>query len=93
MKNAVILAGGKGTRLSPLTDNTPKPLMPYLGKTIIERILHKLKDAGIENVVISTMHMSGQIKEKLGETFDGITINYIVEKMPLGTAGSMKYAK
>lgn len=93
MKKAVILAGGKGTRLSPLTDNTPKPLMPYLGKTIIERILHKLKDAGIENVVISTMHMSGQIKEKLGETFDGITINYIVEKMPLGTAGSMKYAK
>lgn len=93
MKKAVILAGGKGTRLSPITDNIPKPLVPFIGKTVIERILDKLKDVGIEDVLISTMHMSDRIKEKLGENYCGIRIKYLVEQIPLGTAGGMKFAK
>ncbi|MBE6623789.1 MAG: hypothetical protein E7621_06380 [Ruminococcaceae bacterium] len=93
MKKAVILAGGKGTRLSPITDNIPKPLVPFIGKTVIERILDKLKDAGVEDVLISTMHMSDKIKEKLGENYCGIRIKYLVEQIPLGTAGGMKFAK
>ena len=93
MKKAVILAGGKGTRLSPITDDIPKPLVPFIGKTVIERILDKLNEAGVEDVLISTMHMSDKIKEKLGDNYNGIHLKYLVEQTPLGTAGGMKYAK
>ena len=93
MKKAVILAGGKGTRLSPLTDDTPKPLMPFLGKTIIERILDRLKDIGTQEVAISTMHMADMITEKIGYDYNGMTVKYLKETTPLGTAGSIKDSK
>lgn len=93
MKKAVILAGGKGTRLSPLTDDTPKPLMPFIGKTILERILDKLNSCGIGQILISTMHMPEKIKEKIGTSYGGSEIKYLVETVPLGTAGGISIAK
>ncbi len=93
MKKAIILAGGKGTRLSPLTDGIPKPLMPFLGKTLLERIIEKLSGAGIEEILISTMYLPEMIKNKIGHTSCGAHIQYLHETTPLGTAGGLVFAK
>jgi len=91
---AVILAGGKGTRLRPLTDNLPKPLLKIKGKTIIEHLLDLFKKYGIRDIIISV----GYLKEKIMDYFEdgsrfGVNITYIEENRPLGTAGPLKMLK
>ncbi len=93
MKKAIILAGGKGTRLMPLTENTPKPLIPILGKSIILRILDHLSDEGVEKALITTMYLPEKIKSIVGVKHKKIDIEYFVEKTPLGTSGALKHAK
>lgn len=93
MKKAIILAGGRGTRLSPLTDGIPKPLVPFLGKTLIERIIEKLTKSGIEKIMITTAYRSDMIKNKIGRHFGGAVIEYLEEKVPLGTAGGLVFAR
>ena len=88
---AVVLAGGKGTRLSPLTDNLPKPLVPILGRPMILYVLDHLKAAGITNVAISVAHLGHMIEEALGDGSSlGMKITYLREPQPMGTGGWMK---
>ena len=91
---AVLLVGGRGTRLKPLTDKTPKALLKVHGKTILEHLFDLLKKYGIRDVILST----GYLKEKIREYFEdggkeGINIAYVEENEPLGTAGPLKLAK
>ena len=85
---AVVLAGGKGTRLAPYTKILPKPLMPIGDMPILEVMLHQMKAAGIDQVVLTVGHLSELLRAffKDGSQF-GINITYSYEQCPLGTAG------
>lgn len=85
---AIVLAGGKGTRLAPLTEDTPKPLLKVMGKSVIENVLDRIADAGVERAIVTTMYLPWQI-ESLGNTRKGMKISYVREKDPLGTAGAV----
>jgi len=88
--DVVIMAGGKGTRLKPLTDSVPKPLLKLGNKSIIDYVIDHLIQFGIENIFISVNHMADQIEEYLGDGISkGIKINYLHESGPLGTIGSV----
>jgi dTDP-glucose pyrophosphorylase len=88
--DAVIMAGGRGQRLSPLTDTTPKPLLKVGEKSIIEHNLDRLCFFGIDDFWISINYLGNQIVEKLGKGEDrNITINYVNEEKPLGTIGAI----
>ncbi|TSA23929.1 nucleotidyltransferase family protein [bacterium] len=91
---AIILAGGKGTRLKPYTTNFPKPLMPIGDKPILEIVINSLKEAGIKDVIITTGHLSEMIRTFFGngQKF-GVNIKYSIEDKPLGTAGPIKLLK
>lgn len=87
---AVIMAGGKGTRLRPLTVETPKPMLPVGDKPLIERTIERLSSAGFDQVNISINYKSERIREyfKDGGEF-GVDLNYLQEDQPLGTAGAL----
>lgn len=90
---AIILAGGLGTRLRPLTENTPKPLLPIKGKPIIEHALLNFKKHGITDVVLSIGYRADLIKEYFGDGSKwGMNISYCVENEPLGTGGAIREA-
>lgn len=86
---AVIMAGGKGARLRPLTENTPKPLLPLGESTILDNLLGGLNDAGINDVVISVNYLREQIKDHVGQGTNGLHVSYVEEEKQLGTAGSL----
>ena len=88
---AIILAGGKGTRLAPLTEDTPKPLLKIMGKTVLETVFDRLNDCGIKKATVTTMYLPWQI-ENLGNKHGNLTVNYVREQTPLGTAGAVKNA-
>jgi NDP-sugar pyrophosphorylase family protein len=87
---AVILAGGKGTRLAPYTHILPKPLMPIGDMPILEVILRQLKSAGITDIILTVGHLSELLRSFFqdGHQF-GINIHYSFEDCPLGTAGPL----
>ena len=86
----IIMAGGFGKRLMPITKNCPKPLLPVLGKPVLEHIITKLKNEGFKNIYISTHHLANMIKDYFGDGKNfGVSIKYIDEKIPLGTAGCL----
>ena len=87
---AIILAGGKGTRLKPFTNILPKPLMPIGDKSILEIIIEQLSQLGISDIYISCGYLSHLIKAIFedGKKF-GVNIKYSVENRPLGTAGPL----
>lgn len=89
--HAVIMAGGRGERLRPLTDEIPKPMLPLGNKPIIEHTIDRLISYGVENITISVRYFSGQIIDHFGDGSDwGIKIDYIVEtEAPLGTIGCL----
>lgn len=86
----VIMAGGLGTRLYPLTKDTPKPMLPINGKPILEKIMERLINQGFQNFYISINYLGEQIKEYFqdGSKWD-ISIKYIEETKRLGTAGAL----
>lgn len=87
---AVILAGGKGTRLRPLTHKTPKPLLTIKNRTILEYVVEYLKSYGIRDLIITIGYRGEQIKTYFGDGKKfGVNIEYSVEKKPLGTAGCL----
>ena len=86
----LIMAGGPGKRLRPLTNDVPKPLLPVMGKPILERILEQLISSGISKFFISTCYMAEKIQSYFGNGDNwGVDIQYLQESEPLGTAGSL----
>lgn len=86
---AVILAAGRGERLRPLTDKTPKPLLRVAGKPILEHNLNQLPSQ-IKEVVVVIGYLGEQIKNYFGKEFDGRKISYVEQKKRLGTAHSLR---
>src|SRR5271156_5070305 len=90
---ALILAGGEGKRLRPLTNDKPKPLLEVGGKPIIEWQIEWMKGYGVDYFVISAGYMKEKLIEYLGTGAKlGVDINFVVENEPLGTAGAIKSA-
>ena len=90
---AVIMAGGKGTRLAPLTDHAPKPLMPILDKPVLRYIIDLLKKHDVTDISVTLGYMANKIIQAFGDGKEfGVHLHYFVEKEPLGTAGSVKSA-
>ena len=85
----VILAAGLGTRLRPLTDEIPKPLLPVAGRPIVARTLDALARAGCEAVAINLHHLGGMIREAIGPSYRGMPIEYFEEREILGTLGAL----
>lgn len=91
VKQAVILAGGEGTRLRPLTTTRPKPLLPVLGVPCIEYVIRSLADAGIQHIFLACGYRSEDIRTVLGDGKRfGVEIEMAFEKEPMGTAGAVK---
>lgn len=91
---AVVMAGGEGTRLRPLTSQRPKPLVPIGNQPIMEHILTLLKRHGITDVVATLYYLGDEIRDYFGDGSDfDIPIHYTTETVPLGTAGSVKNAE
>ncbi|WP_416827233.1 sugar phosphate nucleotidyltransferase [Ectobacillus polymachus] len=90
----VILAGGKGTRLRPLTCHLPKPLLPILDKPVMEYSIELLKKHGIREIAVTVQYLSSSIQEYFGDGSKwGVELSYFVDSPPLGTAGSIKQAE
>jgi mannose-1-phosphate guanylyltransferase / phosphomannomutase len=88
---AVVMAGGEGTRLRPLTSNQPKPMVPIVGKPCMEHILELLRRHGFEDVIVTLAFLPQAIRTYFsdGESL-GLNLEYSVEESPLGTAGSVR---
>jgi mannose-1-phosphate guanylyltransferase/phosphomannomutase len=90
---AVVMAGGEGTRLRPLTSNQPKPMVPIVGKPCMEHIIELLRDHGFEDVVVTLAFLPQAIRSYFGDgEAMGVNIEYSVEDEPAGTAGSVRMA-
>jgi len=91
---AILLAGGKGTRLRPLTIHTPKPIVPIFNRAFLHYQIDLLKQVPeIDEVILSLNYQPRRIEEMFGDGSElGIKIRYVVEPAPLGTAGAVKYA-
>ena len=90
---AIILAGGLGSRLRPLTDSTPKPLLPVAGKPIIQWQMERLKSIGVEDFVLSVGHLAEKVQDVFGDGSGlDVSIRYAIEREPLGTAGALRNA-
>ena len=93
IENALILAAGKGTRMWPLTENNPKPLLPICGLPIIERQIQELKKIGVKKVYILIGYQMKELSDYLGKNKIGIDIQYIVQKEQKGTGHDVNEAK
>ncbi|MFN8038037.1 MAG: sugar phosphate nucleotidyltransferase [Acidimicrobiales bacterium] len=90
---AVIMAGGEGTRLRPLTSNAPKPMLPLVNRPMMEHIIELLKHHGIDEIVVTVAFMANAIRNHFGDGSDlGVHMVYATEETPLGTAGSVRNA-
>lgn len=87
--SALVLAAGEGRRLAPLTAEIPKPLLPVLGRSILERTLDALLAAGVETLAINLHHLGEQIESRVGAAFRGVPIHYSWEPELLGTGGAL----
>jgi mannose-1-phosphate guanylyltransferase len=91
---AVIIAGGKGTRLAPLTHRSPKPMLPLLDRPFLTWMVDRCRAAGVTDILMNVQYQAAQIQDYFGDGSDfGVQIRYILEKTPLDTAGSMKLAE
>ncbi len=91
---AVIMAGGEGTRLRPLTSNAPKPMLPLADRPMMEHIVSLLKLHGFDEIVVTVAFLANHIKTYFGDGSEfGVTMRYADEPVPLGTAGSVGNAR
>ena len=87
---AVIMAGGFGTRLRPLTEELPKPMLPIGGRPLMEWTIEQLRRAGVEHINVTTHYKPEKIIDYFGDGRDfGVKLNYLIENHPLGTAGAL----
>lgn len=90
---AILLVGGLGTRLRPLTENLPKPMLPVAGVPLVVHQIARLKAAGIDHVVLATSYKADVFSEALGDgSHLGVRVDYAVETEPLGTGGAIRHA-
>ncbi len=89
---ALVLAGGEGTRLRPLTLTTPKPVMPFAGRPFMTFMLDWLARHGVDDVILSCGFMSDDVESVLGDMHAGMRLRYVHEDEPLGTAGPLRLA-
>ncbi len=90
---ALILAGGRGTRLRPLTIYTPKPIVPVLNRPLLLYQIEILRRAGIKDITLSLSYQPDKIEDLLGDGLDyGVNLRYVTEPLPLGTGGAYKFA-
>ncbi len=89
---ALVLAGGEGTRLRPLTLTTPKPVLPFAGRPFMTFMLDWLGRHGVDDVILSCGFMSDAVERVLGDIHAGIRLRYVHEDEPLGTAGPLRLA-
>ena len=89
---AVVLAGGFGTRLKGCIDNIPKPLAPVNGKPFLLYLLDYLYANGVHRAIISTGYLAEKVEQAIGNRYRGMTVEYSVEDTPLGTGGGIKKA-
>jgi mannose-1-phosphate guanylyltransferase len=88
---AVVLVGGRGTRLQPLTLRTPKPMLPFAGVPFLEHQLARLRDSGVEHIVLATSYRPEVFHEHFGSGKDlGVRIDFVTEAEPLGTGGGIR---
>lgn len=88
--HAVILAGGEGTRLRPLTNSLPKPMLPVIGVPCIQYSIESFRDAGIENVHLACGYRSDDLVSRLQNLKLGVNLDFAIEETPAGTAGAVK---
>ena len=86
---AVVLAGGQGTRLRPLTDQMPKALVPLQGSTLTEHVLRILRRHGVTDVALSVCYRAEDVRRHFGGKWDSVALSYLVEERPRGTAGPL----
>lgn len=91
---SVIMAGGEGTRLRPLTCNIPKPMVPVVNKPVMEHIIELLRKYNLTDIAVTLQYLPNIIKNYFsdGREFD-VNLRYYVEDKPMGTAGSVKNAE
>src|SRR5687768_2130753 len=90
---ALILAGGKGTRLRPLTIYTPKPVVPVVNRPFLLYQLDLLGKAGVKDITLSLNYQPDKIEDLLGDGTDhGVRLKYVTEPSPMGTGGAYKFA-
>lgn len=91
---AVVMAGGEGTRLRPMTANQPKPLLPVVNRPIMEHVLRLLRRHGLTETVVTVQFLASLIRNYFGDGAElGMSLQYATEETPLGTAGSVKNAE
>ena len=89
---AIVLAGGLGTRLASRLHGLPKPMAPIAGRPFLEILLTQLRRSGCTRVLLSVGHQHAVIQEHFGAAFDGLAIDYVIESVPLGTGGAIRLA-
>ena len=89
---ALVLAGGEGTRLRPLTLTTPKPVVPLAGRPFLTYMISWLGRHGVDEAILSCGFLSDAVERVLGDRHDGVRLRYVVEEEPLGTAGPVRLA-
>jgi D-glycero-alpha-D-manno-heptose 1-phosphate guanylyltransferase len=89
---AIVLAGGLGTRLAGRLNGVPKPMVSIAGRPFLEVLLKQLKRAGCERVVLSVGHLHNVIQDFFGASFNGMHLEYAIESVPLGTGGAIRLA-
>jgi dTDP-glucose pyrophosphorylase/CBS domain-containing protein len=89
--SAVIMAGGFGTRMLPLTEAVPKPMLPVQDRPLLEWTLERMRRAGIQDIAISTHYLADRISSHFGDgASHGVSLRYVHESVPLGTAGALR---
>src|SRR5215211_3093727 len=89
---ALVLAGGEGTRLRPLTYTTPKPILPLAGRPFLSFMLDWAHGHGVDEVILSCGFLADDVRRVLGDIYDGMRLRYVIEEEPLGTAGPVRLA-
>lgn len=89
---AIVLAGGFGTRLRQVVRDVPKPMAPVAGRPFLEILLSSLADKGFEQVILSVGFMAEKISRHFGDQFKSMALDYAVEDQPLGTGGGVRLA-
>ena len=89
---AIVLAGGLGTRLAARLNGIPKPMAPVAGRPFLEILLNQLRHAGAERALLSVGHLHETIEQHFGGSFRGLRVDYVIEEAPLGTGGAIRAA-